>query len=179
LPPGGTFDRQGRPLQSWQAMILRYIEGDELYERIDFTIPWNDLRNAPVFQTEIPAYLRPGILAKKNADGYALSHYAGSAYMLGGDRPRAFSDVSDGTSNTLLAGEVTAGFKAWGDPTNWRDPVLGLNQNPRGFGSPSPGGVNFLMVDGSVRFIKNTIDALVLKGLSTPAGGEKVGIHDD
>ena len=28
------------------------------------------------------------------------------------------------------------------------------------------------MVDGSVRFIKNTVDPKVLKALSTPAGGE-------
>jgi hypothetical protein len=31
-----------------------------------------------------------------------------------------------------------------------------------------------MFVDGSVRFIKNTIDAQVLKALSTPAGHEEV-----
>jgi hypothetical protein len=31
------------------------------------------------------------------------------------------------------------------------------------------------MVDGSVRFIMNTVDPQVLKALSTPAGGEKAG----
>jgi prepilin-type processing-associated H-X9-DG protein len=174
LPPGGTFDRQGHPLQSWQAMILPNI-AEELHSRIDFSKPWNDARNAAVFQTEIPVYLHPAILARANSAGYGLSHYAANVYMLGGDRPRTFKDVPDGTANTLMAGEVTAGFKAWGDPTNWRDPGLGLNQNPGGFGSPSPGGVNFLMVDGSVRFLKNTIDHRVLKALSTPAGDESVG----
>ncbi len=94
--------------------------------------------------------------------------------MLGGDRPRTFNDVRDGTATTIMAGEVTTGFKAWGDPRNWRDLRLGLNQDPEGFASPSPGGVNFLMVDGSVRFIKNSVDPKVLKALSTPAGGEKV-----
>ncbi len=41
LPPGGTFDPHGRPLQSWQAMILPYIEDNGLHDRIDFSIPWN------------------------------------------------------------------------------------------------------------------------------------------
>ncbi len=174
LPPGGTFDANGRALQSWQAMILPYMEDNGLHERIDYSIPWTDRRNASAFQTEIQVYLHYGIEEHKNAAGYALSHYASNVYMLGGNRPRTFNDVSDGTAMTIMAGEVTTGFKAWGDPTNWRDPSLGLNQNPAGFASPSPGGVNFLMVDGSVRFIKNSVDPKVLEALSTPAGGEKV-----
>ena len=173
LPPGGTFDREGHPLQSWQTMILPYLEMGDLYDQIDVSAPWNDSRNAAAFQTEIPQYLRYGIPETRNADGYALSHFAGSVHMLGGDHPHTFGEVSDGTANTLMAGEITHGFKAWGDPTNWRDPTLGLNSNPRGFASPSPGGVNFLMVDGSVHFIKNSVDPKVLKALSTPAGGEK------
>jgi prepilin-type processing-associated H-X9-DG protein len=172
LPPGGTFDRRGRPLVSWQTTILPYLEVGDLYDRIDLSIPWNDLRNAHAYETEVPQYLRPGIPATRDAAGYALSHFAANVYMLGGDHPRKFEEVSDGTANTLMAGEVTEGFKAWGDPTNWRDPTLGLNTNPRGFASPSPDGVNFLMVDGSVRFIENNVDPKVLKLLSTPAGGE-------
>lgn len=174
LPPGGTFDRRGRPVHGWQAMILPYVEQKELYDRIDFSNPWNGLQNAPVFRTEIATYQNPGIRERTNAAGFALSHYAANVSLLGGDHPRKFTEVTDGTSNTLLAGEVTAGFKAWGDPTNWRDPTLGLNSNPAGFASPYPGGVNFLMADGSVHFIKNTVDKRVLKALSTPAGGEKV-----
>jgi prepilin-type processing-associated H-X9-DG protein len=174
FPPGGTFDRVGRPLQSWQAMILPYIEQESLHRQIQFDIPWKDVRNALAFQTEVSIYVRPGIAFKKNVAGYALSHYAANVHMLGGDRPRAIRDVTDGTGSTLMAGEVVSDFKAWGDPTNWRDPTLGLNKSPHGFGSPSPGGMNFLMVDGSVRFIKNTVDPRVLEALSTPANHEKV-----
>jgi hypothetical protein len=175
FPPGGTFDQTGRPLQSWQAMILPDLDQKALYQRIQCDVAWNDFRNRPAFQTELMVYLRPGIPVTKNAAGYALSHYAANAHMLGGDHPRTLRDVADGAAVTLLAGEVVADFKPWGDPTNWRDPSLGLNKSPRGFGSLSAGGVSFLMVDGSVRFIKNTIDPRVLKSLATPSGGEKVG----
>ena len=120
-------------------------------------------------------YLRPGIDREKDAAGYALSHYAGNAAVLGGERAaEPAGTLSDGSSNTIMAGEVVSNFKPWGDPTNWRDLALGINRTPSGFGSPAPGGANFLMVDGSVRFLKDKIDLRVLKALSTPAGGEKV-----
>jgi prepilin-type processing-associated H-X9-DG protein len=175
FPPGGTFDRTGRALQSWQTLILPYMEGQtDLYSRIDLGATWDDAGNAPALQTVIPQYLHPGIEFLKNEAGYALSHYAANADLLGGDHRRTISEVSDGTSNTFMAGEVVSDFKPWGDPTNWRDPRLGLNRSPQGFGSPSPGGANFLFGDGSVRFIKNAVDPQVLKALATPAGNEKI-----
>jgi hypothetical protein len=174
FPPGGTFDRQGRPVQGWQARILPYIEHRNLYDRIDFGIPWDDPRNASAFQTTVSLYLYPGIAEKTGASGYALSHYAGNVRMLGGNGPRSLRDVTDGTSNTLMAGEVVSRFKPWGDPTNWRDPAQGINRSAEGFGSRAPGGASFLMVDGSVRFIKDRVDARVLEALSTPRGGESV-----
>ena len=178
FPPGGTFDRTGRPLQSWQTLILPYMEEQaDLYNRIDLSTPWNDAHNTAAFQTAIQTYLRPGIDFKKNQAGYALSHYAASVDLLSGDQRRApLADVADGTATTVLAGEALGDFKPWGDPTNWRDPRLGINRSPQGFGSVSPGGASFLFVDGSVRFIMNSVDPQVLKALSTPAGREKIGL---
>ena len=40
--------------------------------------------------------------------------------------------------------------------------------------SRHPGGVNFMLVDGSVRFVKNTIVSPVWQALATIAGGEVV-----
>jgi prepilin-type processing-associated H-X9-DG protein len=175
FPPGGTFDRTGRALQSWQTLILPHMEFQaELYSQIDLAATWDDSRNRPVFQTNVQQYLRPGIDFEKNAAGYALSHYAANADMLGGDHSRTVSDISDGTTNTIMVGEVVSDFKPWGAPSNWRDARIGLNRSPQGFGSPSPGGASFLFVDGSVRFIKNAVDPQILKALSTPAGHEKI-----
>ena len=38
-----------------------------------------------------------------------------------------------------------------------------------------PGGVNVLLADGSVRFVRNTIDAATWRALGTRAGGEVFG----
>jgi prepilin-type processing-associated H-X9-DG protein len=41
--------------------------------------------------------------------------------------------------------------------------------------SRHPGGVNLMMADGSVRFIKETIEPRVWRSLGTAAGREVVG----
>lgn len=81
-----------------------------------------------------------------------------------------FEGISDGTSNTLLIGEVDANFEPWGKPGNWRDPALGLNRSPHGFGCRRGSRlVYFVMADGSVRSIRDDVDPEVLRALATPA----------
>jgi prepilin-type processing-associated H-X9-DG protein len=169
-----ALDGLGRPLYGWQSLVLRSIEHGSLQDRIDFRLAWDDPANSGPYQTPVNEYLRPGIEQQKDARGYALSHIAGSVGILGGGVPRKPRDVTDGDSNTIMVGEVKSNFKPWGDPTNWRDPALGINRVDSGFGSIAPGGANFLFVDGSVRFLEDKIDPRVLNALGTPAGGEKV-----
>jgi prepilin-type processing-associated H-X9-DG protein len=83
-----------------------------------------------------------------------------------------------GFARPFFTGEINASFHAWGVATNWRDPTLGLDTSPDGFGSPFRGSVNFAMADGSVRSLSKRIDPAVLKSLATPAGGEKVDPMD-
>ena len=42
------------------------------------------------------------------------------------------------------------------------------------FGSLHPGGANFAMSDGSVRFLKSTINMTIYHALGTRAGGEVI-----
>jgi len=48
---------------------------------------------------------------------------------------------------------------------------LGLLNVPR---SDHPGSVHVGMVDGSVRFIKNSVNPFVFQALSSPMGNERV-----
>ncbi len=124
------------------------------------------------FSTTFPQIINPGIPDKP---GPGFCHYAGNSHLFRINTFFSFRDITDGTSNTIAVGDVSAGFKQWGDPTNVRDPGLGLGKTPDKFGSPFRGGCHFLLVDGSVWFVSETIDMRTLKALATPAGGERVG----
>jgi len=179
LPPGGTFDPEGHMLHGWQTMLLPYLEEDAVYNQINLRLPWTHPDNAAAFQKRIPSYLNPGVDDQQDHNGFYLTHYSANVRVIGGNVPRSFKDIPDGTANTILGGEVAGNFKPCGYPANWRDPAQGINKTPNGFGGPwNSKGVNFVFADGSVRFIKEDIDPATLKALSTPDGGETINWDD-
>jgi prepilin-type N-terminal cleavage/methylation domain-containing protein/prepilin-type processing-associated H-X9-DG protein len=111
----------------------------------------------------------------------------GLFYRVTYEEPQRLAMVLDGTSNTFMLGEdvpeqnaASAAFYANGDwascngqlnyffnppqPANW--------WNVMTFRSRHPGGANFCLADGSVRFINDGIDYVLYTWLSTKAEGE-------
>lgn len=99
------------------------------------------------------------------------------------------SDITDGSSNTLMIGErVQDRSKSWGwDATGtegdgWIGTGEGLFNGPQGepypgihFWSRHAGGTQFVLGDGSVRFIGYSINSVTLAYISTRSGGEVAG----
>jgi len=182
MPAGTLFDSQGRALHGWQTMLLPFLEEEITFKQINRDLPWNHQYNRPPFKRVIPTFINPVVGDDPSLEGYGLSHYSGNVYVFGRDDPIRLNetDFPDGTSNTLMVGEALANFKPWGHPKNWRDPGLGINTTPDGFGNPgSYKGAQFLMADGSIRFITNKVSPEVLKALAMPSGRAKIPVNWD
>ncbi len=100
--------------------------------------------------------------------------------------------VTDGTSKTLLLGEITSGVPGSRDGRPWvavaiSTTAFGINgigsipgegvyrySTDRSFSSYHSGGAHFTLVDSSVHFISADIDQAVLTALCTRAGGESI-----
>lgn len=115
-------------------------------------------------------------------------------------------DIIDGTSNTLMVGEAVALYSQWNwwwsNNGTTATTSIPLNANPvcgkaanlskeaglvacnddwnnnYSFFSKHTGGGNFGLADGSVRFISESVDRDIYRGLATIAGGEVATLPD-
>ena len=171
LPPGGIVRDDGTEMMSWTASLLPFLDQAPLSQQINADFGWKSPQNQAAFLQTIPTLTNPGIA---EPTGPGISHYAGNSHLFQINKCWHFREITDGISTTIAVGDVAAGFKQWGDPTNVRDPGLGIGNTPDKFGSPYRGGTHFLLMDGSVRFVSETVDPSLLKALATPNGGERV-----
>lgn len=174
FPSGVKGSKVGIPEQSWMTNLLPFVSQSNLFEALNPEKAWSAPENQDVFSNIVPGYLSPlANPAERLVGDLGAAHYAGNSHLLGPDKEFKISQIKDGTSNTILAGEVATGFKAWGDPSNVRDPAEGLGKSANQFGSSGETAVTLiLLADGSVRTIAFDIEQQTLKSLATPNGKE-------
>jgi prepilin-type N-terminal cleavage/methylation domain-containing protein/prepilin-type processing-associated H-X9-DG protein len=115
----------------------------------------------------------------------------GNGVIFETNSPLRIGQIRDGTSNTIMLGEAMTGKdnqNSWAHmdnaiattayPPNAKSPVTGQDYPPDqwynryAFTSAHTGGAQFAMVDGSVRFIPNSVDLTVFRAMGTRAQGE-------
>ncbi len=181
---------------SWMADILPFVEQQALHSRIDFDAAWNAEANQPWMRRQIDVFINPGVRIEAPGE-YAVTHYVGiagvgedapkldikheRAGIFGYDRQTRIRDITDGTSNTVAVSEASGKIGPWGagGPSTIRGfakrPYI---NGPDGIGGPwSSRGCQMLFVDGSVRFISENIDPVMLERLAKMHDGEVVDLN--
>jgi Protein of unknown function (DUF1559) len=172
--PADVVDKNGKPLLSWRVRLLPYLEQDQLHKQFKLDEPWDSEHNKKLIAKIPNVLVSPA--QKSPAGTTTYLGPLGDGYLF---RPNAtgeglkINDIQDGTSNTIMFVEAADGAAIeWTRPGDWtpdaKEPTKGLiGHYPDGFVAA--------FCDGSVRFIKKTINAKTLLALLTTAGGETIG----
>jgi hypothetical protein len=205
---------------SWLTTLLPYLEPDGRAEELDTDVGWQSEKNRAALNRTISIFQCPSEANRGVAGAPGYTHYVGiagvgldspllpvvttwcrdpwrpyrkidkRAGMFGYDRVIRWTDVGDGSSNTIMAAEAASSFGPWpaGGPATVRaldpddTPYVGLGrQFGRAHATPSflfykpPVRVNVVLVDGSTRSVMDTISPGYFEALVTIAGEEMVG----
>ena len=222
LPPAKQ-SRASHPFGSAFVVSLAYLEQQPLLAAYDLTKSPQDEVNRPLIDRPIAVFVCPSMIVPRDMpepgcpETGAPSSYGVCTGSLGtryGPHNGAIIDVSfgrtsvdlitraDGTSNTLLVGELDYGLSNFpdschpgmfqGGTTQWSMGYPGVTwastfgifnsdrlvtgyQEWETFRGDHAGGVNFVMVDGSIRFLATEMDRQALNAMATREGGETTG----
>jgi prepilin-type N-terminal cleavage/methylation domain-containing protein/prepilin-type processing-associated H-X9-DG protein len=203
FPAGCTDCRNGSNLSgrqlSWLTFILPFLEEEKTRADFDTNSAFDSAANRSVASRPISAYLCPSTVrlrparkdAQFTADGLAAADYGGifgaeiaNTPLDNGtliyERLIRIRDITDGTSFTLLAAENT-GRGSGNDASQWAngqniykiDTTINLVPFDE-IWSDHTGGAQAVFADGSVRFLNDSLEFIVLQAIASRAIGDFV-----
>jgi prepilin-type processing-associated H-X9-DG protein/prepilin-type N-terminal cleavage/methylation domain-containing protein len=186
-PPGDYAKRQ----LAWCVFLLPYLEQESVYRSLNLSKPFDSPENAQGAAAILSVFLCPSKpRTNYQFEGRGVCDYGGifGQALFGNDKPPngtllfdkpiRIPMITDGTSCTLMISEDTQRDDAqWINAMNLFDVAAPINQGPvydPDIHSDHGGGANGLFADGSVRFLRESMDVQLLAAIVTRAGGEPV-----
>jgi prepilin-type processing-associated H-X9-DG protein len=150
--------------------ILPFIDQDALYKEFKLDEAWDSTHNKMLI-ARMPKIYGP-IGGTKSDEGMTFYQaFMGPETVFNGNNKTKFLDITDGTSNTILAVEAAEAV-VWTKPADLtlpKDkevmPALGKHFN---------NGFNAAFCDGHIQLLPHAISPALLRALITPKGGEDI-----
>lgn len=172
FPAAASYNKDGKPLLSWRVHLLPFMQQTELYKQFHLDEPWDSPHNRTLISKMPSVFACPSTnLRAKNMTTYLVP--VGKGTVFDGKAGKAFRDITDGTSNTIMIVDADPLHAViWTKPDDLpfdpKNPLAGLvSQHGNGFQA--------IFCDGSVRFISQNVDLKILQLLFTCADGKPVG----
>ncbi len=189
FPAAYTVDDDGRPMHSWRALILPYLEqAAPLYNSYHFDEPWDgpanaELRTKGVFVLQCPSSQRQ----RKTLTNYLAVVGPNSAWP-GTRGAKIGEDFPKGLSNTILLVEVNDSDIDWIEPRDLNFDEMSFELNGSSGKSISAGHskegwwpwsgplkfVNVLFADGVVKQLPLDTPPETIRAWLTARGGDLV-----
>lgn len=166
--------------RSWRVTLLPWLEQQPLYEEYRQDEPWDSDHNKQVLAKMPDVFRCPLDTLDSTSTSYftfvspaeeRLNRGPGSPFP--GNGGTRFADITDGTSNVILAVETKKPGVPWTKPEDL--PFTTDGPLPK-LGGWYPGGFNLALCDGSVRFVPDRIDEGLLRLLIMRNDGEPTSL---
>ena len=170
---------------AWSASILPHLDEAMLYQKIDFRKAYDHPDNADAAAHKLPVYICPSVVRKPQLRG--PSDYGGlfgqrlttrnqtDNGVLVYDRSFLLTEIVDGLANTMAVAEDSAGPDSeWINGRNVFEQSGGINdpnvwRGDNEIRSNHRGGATVVFLDGTSRFLSETMDRRTLAALITRA----------
>ena len=175
FPPAYIADENGKPMHSWRVLILPQLDQQALFDRYDMDEPWDGPNNSKLHDQIVDCYRCPSSTSNENLHRLRFDHRP-SAQGLMATKRFDIVDITDGSSNTIVATEIAGSKIHWMQPQDiTQNEFLGIerdNETP----SNHPGCRNVVNFDGSTHSLSPDGDLSDLRKLTLIADGEVVDI---
>jgi len=176
FPPAFIADANGRPLHSWRTLLLPYLEEPGIRRAYRLDEPWNSPHNRQIHDRSVHHFDCPDDESPDNQTSYVA--IVGPGTMWPGAHPFTVSEITDGTSNTIMLVEVRNSGIHWLEPRDLTATELKARivakrwrEQPRNHDS----GGHVLMADASVHWISDDNLLKYLDALISINGNDSIG----
>ena len=180
LPPAYIADESGKPMHSWRVLILPELEMKGIYDKYDFDEPWDGPNNSKLHNVIMSCYHCPDDTTAASDTDTNYVVVVGPGTIFPGEEPLGFSDIGDGTSNTIMVVEVANSGIHWMEPRDLHVTQMAPTINPptgQGISSNHPNLANVAFGDGSVHVLgTKQLTPKQLQALLSRDGGEEVDV---
>jgi hypothetical protein len=177
FPPAYVCDKNGRPMHSWRALLLPFLDvPQDVAAKYNFDEPWDSLNNRKITDVVVAHFKCP---FERMPDEPTTSYMmvVGPHTISDGPHSRKVSEITDGASNTIMLVEVTDSGVRWAEPRDLSFDDIHFRANAAdrmGIATHDSPGVFVAFCDARTEYLPNITPLEQLKAMLTIDGGEKI-----
>ena len=168
--PKAVITHESGHKHSWRIALLPFLEQQELYDRYRLDEPWDSPHNKQVTRDMPEFYKHPESESKTETNYFVV---VGEGTLFDG-KENTFSDITDGSSNTVLIVEAIRDCH-WAQPVDILFEEASLVETLGGFDEKI---FSVTTADGAVKTVSFEIKPEFFRSMLTIAGGEMLNAGD-